>query len=81
MAEFLGRQGRTKEALDLCEPLWKPEPTPAVATISVNILQGRDDPAQFGRVEGWLKSATQAETRRPGPARHGGDLPLDLRPC
>ena len=57
MAEFLGRQGKTKEALDLCEPLWKPEPTAEVATVSVNTLQGQSDPAQFARVEGWLNAA------------------------
>ncbi len=58
LAEFLGRQGRTREALDICEPLWKSNAlSPQVATVSVTILQGRDDPAQFRRVEAWMKAA------------------------
>ncbi len=38
-AEYLGRRGRTREAIDLCDGAWKTLPPEAVAKTSVGVLQ------------------------------------------
>ena len=38
-AEYLGRRGRTHEAIDLCDGTWKTSPPEAVAKTSVGVLQ------------------------------------------
>lgn len=59
VAAFLGRHGRVREALDLCEAAWADVPPEAVSNASVAALYGSKgaDPAQFKRVEGRLEAA------------------------
>ena len=55
LAEYLGRQGRTREALDVCEAAWKTCPPETVADVCCGILLAADpDDTQIRRVEGWL---------------------------
>ncbi len=57
LAEYLGRQGRTRDALDLCEAAWKTCPPGTVADVCCSILLAADpDDTQVRRVEGWLKA-------------------------
>jgi tetratricopeptide (TPR) repeat protein len=55
---FLGRQGRIKEALDVCEPLWTstPNPEPLVATVVEALFPAKAEPdaAQIERVSQWI---------------------------
>lgn len=60
LAVFLGRRGRTDEALDLCEPAWEAGPIDAAIAASLGILNTQADDAQLRRVEGWLRSAERA---------------------
>lgn len=57
-AAFLGRLGRTKEALDVCEPLWKATPNPeAVAPTMIEIIfapKATLDEVQINRVGDWV---------------------------
>ncbi|MDR3622644.1 MAG: tetratricopeptide repeat protein [Paludisphaera borealis] len=57
-AAFLGRQGRIKEALDVCEPLWTstPNPEPLVATVIEALFPAKAEPdaAQIERVSQWI---------------------------
>jgi len=63
LAEYLGRQGRTRDALDLCQAAWKTCPPGTVADVCCSILLVADpDDSQVRRVEGWLKAAI---TRQP----------------
>ena len=64
-AAFLGRHERTKDALDICEPLWKDaRELERVAVTCIGILFGSDnkpltpDPVQLDRVAGWFAQAT-----------------------
>jgi tetratricopeptide (TPR) repeat protein len=57
LAAFLGRQGRTSEALDVCEPAWSTLPPEEVGQCCTNILLARFDASQAGRVEEWLRAA------------------------
>ncbi len=58
LAEFLGRQRRTAEALDLCEAAWREGPAEAVAAACVNVLYaGPADDAQRARVSRRLDAA------------------------
>jgi predicted Zn-dependent protease len=58
LAEFLGRRGKTAEALDLCAPLWTEAPPPLVARACVAVLSSaRADNAQIDRVQTWLDQA------------------------
>ena len=69
LVDFLGRRGRVKEALDVCEPLWQSAREPiqvvslAAAMIRV-VLNPKStiEPAQMTRVVDWL---TQALTKNP----------------
>jgi tetratricopeptide (TPR) repeat protein len=62
-AVFLGRRGRIKDALDVCEPIWNASPNPEPATPAVvSILlseQSFNDPDQIARVSGWIERALQ----------------------
>ncbi len=62
-ATFLGRRGRIKDALDVCEPLWKAQPDPepiAPAVISILLSEQRfNDPDQVARVSGWIERSLQ----------------------
>jgi tetratricopeptide (TPR) repeat protein len=57
LAELLGRQGRTREAIDLCEPLWKIGTGAGAATVCMTILLNSNDDAQVRRVEARLQEA------------------------
>ena len=51
LAGFLGRRGRTREALDLCDRAWDTCPPEAVANASITILYGaKNDNDQHQRV-------------------------------
>ena len=75
LAAFLGRCGRTNEALDICEPLWaNPSEVQVVAITCIDILFGSDthphtpDPSQIKRVAGWFKRVlAQPSQQRPNP--------------
>lgn len=67
LAEFLGRQKRLDEALQLCEAAWQKCPPETVAAVSVALLYsagGEGEPCQ--RVERWLDAAV-----RKGPQSAG----------
>lgn len=57
-AAFLGRRGQTKEALDVCEPLWKSAPNPeAVAPTVIEAIfapKATLDSVQIERVSDWV---------------------------
>jgi tetratricopeptide (TPR) repeat protein len=63
LAEYLGRRGRTDEALSLCEGAWKTGPPAAVATTCATVLQssalqaGDDSPT--GRVKKRIEDAAR----------------------
>jgi len=63
---FLARRGRVKDALDLCEPLWKAGREPetlarlsfgALVAASNSKVPNAKDPAQVSRVADWLEQA------------------------
>jgi tetratricopeptide (TPR) repeat protein len=58
-AAFLGRQGRIKEAVDVCEPLWNaaPNPEPLVTTVIEALFPAKTEPdaAQVERVSQWVE--------------------------
>lgn len=62
-AAFLGRQGRIKEALDVCEPLWTstPDPRGLVSTVLGALFPAKaePDPAQVERVGRWVERSIQ----------------------
>jgi tetratricopeptide (TPR) repeat protein len=71
-ALFLGRQGRVREALDLCGDVQESGSVEAAARVSVAVLRlgakaldQTDRAAQIGRVEAWLD---QALASKPAPA-------------
>ena len=63
LAAFLGRRGRAKDALDICEPLWaNTRDIKAVAAVCIDVLFGANStrtpaPEQLKRVAGWLDRA------------------------
>ncbi|HEV3162523.1 MAG TPA: tetratricopeptide repeat protein [Isosphaeraceae bacterium] len=59
LAAFLGRQGRVREALDLCDALWPKTSPELVSNTAVTILYGTKggDEAQYVRVEKRLQDA------------------------
>ncbi|MEO6810575.1 MAG: tetratricopeptide repeat protein, partial [Isosphaeraceae bacterium] len=63
LAEYLGRRGKTTEALDLCEKLWKTTNPARVATSSVAILYRADagDHANQRRVLDKIAAAAHAQ--------------------
>jgi tetratricopeptide (TPR) repeat protein len=68
LAMFLGRRGRVKEALDICEPLWANErELEAVAARCIEVVSAsnKDDPSQVDRVAGWLDKALSALAAAP----------------
>jgi cellulose synthase operon protein C len=64
-AKFLGRHGRVKEALDLCEPLWaNPQNVEPAARACIEVLTASNDPpdpTQVDRVIGWLEQAIKQQ--------------------
>jgi predicted Zn-dependent protease len=66
LADFLGRRGQVKEALDLYEPMWEAGRNPeSLARLSINAIFGATDskdpnspdPTQLSRLAGWLDRA------------------------
>ncbi len=83
LAAFLGRRGRVKEALDLCEPLWKAAREPEVlASLGFGALfatsSSKDpkfrDPAQVSRVADWLEQAVAKNPKSPALLLELGNL-------
>jgi cellulose synthase operon protein C len=70
LAGFLGRRGRTREALDLCERARKTLPADTVANAGVSVLQaakgGAGETPETRRVAGWLDEALR---KSPGDAK------------
>jgi tetratricopeptide (TPR) repeat protein len=65
LAGFLGRRGRIREALDLCDRAWQTCAPEVVATASVMILYGAaSDDGQHARVERRLEEATRKHPDR-----------------
>ncbi len=60
LAAFLGRQGRSQEALNLCDQARRTLPVAAVGAAGVAVLRcGPCTPEQQQLVEGWLQQALQ----------------------
>lgn len=78
---FLSRQGRLREALDLCETAWKsqdPEQSIAPELIAGTALAalraGNPTVEQFQRVDGWLKAALEKKPQQVGLLVNLADL-------
>lgn len=60
---FLGRRGRTKDALDVCEPLWTSTPNPdvLVSTVLDVLFSAKTDidAVQVERVSRWVERSIQ----------------------
>jgi cellulose synthase operon protein C len=69
LAMFLGRCGRVKDALNVCEPLWaNSRDVEMVANACVKLVvfsSGPADPVQLDRVTGWLKQAIEQKKDSP----------------
>jgi tetratricopeptide (TPR) repeat protein len=67
LAGFLGRQGRAREALDVCERALGTSPPEAVLNVAVAALQGgQPDAGQYRRAERWLEAARARAPEAPG---------------
>lgn len=69
-AAFLGRRDRIKDALDVCDPLWKnasPTPEPIAPTVIAILLTSKtfNDPVQIARVSGWIEGSLQQHPNSP----------------
>ena len=68
-AEYLGRRGRTHEAIDLCDGAWKTSPAEAVAKTSVTVLQAAKgsvgETPDVRRVDTWLSEALRKAPEDP----------------
>jgi cellulose synthase operon protein C len=64
LAEFLGRRGDVKGALDVCEPLWaNPRNAERAAAICIAVIDSpKADSRQVDRVAGWLEQAIEQRT-------------------
>ncbi|HTU19783.1 MAG TPA: tetratricopeptide repeat protein [Gemmataceae bacterium] len=56
LAQFLGRQQKIGEALDLCERAWKSAPLAATQVCLILLSQPSATPAHYQRVERWLEA-------------------------
>jgi tetratricopeptide (TPR) repeat protein len=65
LAEFLGRQGRLKEAFDACEAARKAAPPEAVAATCTSLLAARFDAEQARRADAWLRADLAAAPSDP----------------
>jgi tetratricopeptide (TPR) repeat protein len=64
LAQFLGRQQRTREALDLCEGTWKTCPPLKVSLACVYVISKAPvDKVQAERVERWLQAAVEKDPK------------------
>jgi tetratricopeptide (TPR) repeat protein len=61
LALYLSRQGRIKDALDICEPFWKqPRDVEALASACVQVVAASNEPldrVQIDRISRWLEQA------------------------
>ena len=61
-AEFLGRQKRATEALDLLDELWDKVPLEKLLTAAVQVVRSQDDPAESAdRVRAWTAKAARID--------------------
>lgn len=68
LAQFLGRQGRVAEALDLCEQSAEQLPPEVVAGVVAGAVRtGKGDQEQGMRAERWLTAALDASRKRNAP--------------
>ena len=69
LALFLGRQGRVKEALDQCEPLWnattKPEELVEGTLKVLSFPDGDRDKTQLDRVASWMEKGLEKQPKSP----------------
>jgi tetratricopeptide (TPR) repeat protein len=66
LAGYLGRCGRTADALDVCDRAWETCPAAAVAEASLTALHaGRPDEAQLARVGRRLQAALEKQPGQP----------------
>jgi tetratricopeptide (TPR) repeat protein len=71
----LGRQKRFKEGLDVCEEAWKTCKPEEVGGACVALLRaGTPDDSQFGRVQEWLKAASEKHPENTALHLHLADL-------
>ncbi len=56
LAQFLSRQQKISEALDLCERAWKSAPLAASQVCLLVLSQTSAGPGHYGRVERWLEA-------------------------
>lgn len=63
LAQFLGRQGKLDQALDVCEhQVWRLLPAETAAAVSVGVLYASPPtPAQCERVERWVEMALRKQ--------------------
>ena len=60
-AEFLGRQKRTAEALDLVEKVWDEMPLERVMQVAMEAVRDGEDPAAAERLEPWFSKALRQD--------------------
>ena len=61
-AEFLGRQKRAQEALDLLESRWDDVPLERLLSTAVQVVRVQDDPKEWApRIEPWLAKARRID--------------------
>ncbi len=67
LALFLRSQGRVKEALDLCEPLWSETTNPEqLVEVTLKVLPDGDrDKTQLDRVASWVEKALEKQPKSP----------------
>ena len=66
LALYLGRQGRSDEALNLCEPLWSKKTAAQLSSICLRILNAsQSNEAQRQRVTIWLQDKLKADPNNP----------------
>ena len=66
LALFLGRQGQTHAALDVCEPAWARQPSPQISNACLQILGAdRTNTPEQARVAGWLDKRLEREPTNP----------------
>jgi tetratricopeptide (TPR) repeat protein len=66
LALFLGRQGRVKEALDRCEPLWNATANPEELVGGIlKVLDGDRDKTQLDRGASWLEEGLKKQPKSP----------------
>jgi tetratricopeptide (TPR) repeat protein len=71
LAQFLSRQGRVKDALDLCEPIWKEaeaQEKDKLVRVLLGILldeKSKADSTQIDRAADWMQTALDSPGQQP----------------